>query len=74
MQVLKEYVCRVEGEFPEGKTECSQPVEVVSYKIGVCKVDNLNNWNNFNNWKNLNTPLYDFLTGVYARQGVQDRV
>jgi len=37
-QVLKEYVCRVEGEFPEGKTECGQPVEVVSYKIGVCKV------------------------------------
>jgi len=37
-QVLKEYVCRVDGEFPEGKTECSQPVEVVSYKIGVCKV------------------------------------
>ena len=81
--MLKEYVCRVEGEFPEGKTECSQPVEVVSYKIGVCKVNNwnnLNNWNNWNNlnnlnnWKNLNTPLYDFLTGVYARQGVQDRV
>ena len=38
LKVLKEYVCRVEGEFPEGKTECSQPVEVVSYKIGVCKV------------------------------------
>ena len=37
--MLKEYVCRVEGEFPEGKTECSQPVEVVSYKIGVCKVE-----------------------------------
>jgi len=37
-QVMKEYVCRVLGEFPEGKTECSQPVEVVSYKIGVCKV------------------------------------
>jgi len=37
-QVLKEYVCRVEGEFPEGVTECTQPVEVVSYKIGVCKV------------------------------------
>jgi len=37
-QVMKEYVCRVSGEFPEGKTECSQPVEVVSYKIGVCKV------------------------------------
>ena len=55
--MLKEYVCRVEGEFPEGKTECSQPVEVVSYKIGVCKVENLNN---------LNTLLYHFLTGVYA--------
>ena len=37
-QVLKEYVCRVEGEFPEGCTQCTQPVEVVSYKIGVCKV------------------------------------
>jgi hypothetical protein len=37
-QVLKEYVCRVEGEFPEGLTQCTQPVEVVSYKIGVCKV------------------------------------
>ena len=72
--MLKEYVCRVEGEFPEGKTECSQPVEVVSYKIGVCKVNNWNNLNNLNNWKNLNTSLYDFLTGVYARQGVQDRV
>ena len=24
--------------FPRGKTECCQPVEVVSYKIGVCKV------------------------------------
>ena len=39
--MLKEYVCRVEGEFPEGKTECSQPVEVVSYKIGVCKVNKI---------------------------------
>jgi len=37
-EVRKEYVCRVEGEFPPGRTECSQPVEVVSYKIGVCKV------------------------------------
>ena len=62
--MLKEYVCRVEGEFPEGKTECSQPVEVVSYKIGVCKVDNAKNFNNLNN---LNTSLYDFFTGVYAR-------
>ncbi|XP_023340108.1 RNA pseudouridylate synthase domain-containing protein 2 isoform X2 [Eurytemora carolleeae] len=37
-QVMKEYVCRVDGEFPPGRTECCQPVEVVSYKIGVCKV------------------------------------
>ncbi|XP_075151835.1 pseudouridylate synthase RPUSD2-like isoform X2 [Haematobia irritans] len=37
-QVQKEYVCRVEGNFPEGILECDEPIEVVSYKIGVCKV------------------------------------
>ncbi|TMW46612.1 hypothetical protein DOY81_008308 [Sarcophaga bullata] len=37
-QVQKEYICRVEGNFPEGIIECSEPIEVVSYKIGVCKV------------------------------------
>ncbi|CAD7085450.1 unnamed protein product [Hermetia illucens] len=37
-QVQKEYVCRVEGEFPDGIIECKEPIEVVSYKIGVCKV------------------------------------
>ncbi|CAG7733055.1 unnamed protein product [Allacma fusca] len=37
-QVSKEYVCRVEGEFPEQEIECCEPIEVVSYKIGVCKV------------------------------------
>ena len=37
-QVQKEYVCRVEGEFPEGLITCKEPIEVVSYKIGVCKV------------------------------------
>ncbi|XP_065357201.1 pseudouridylate synthase RPUSD2-like isoform X3 [Calliphora vicina] len=37
-QVQKEYICRVEGEFPEGVIECNEPIEVVSYKIGVCKV------------------------------------
>ncbi|CAG9858944.1 unnamed protein product [Phyllotreta striolata] len=36
--VSKEYVCRVEGEFPDETIECNQPIEVVSYKIGVCKV------------------------------------
>ncbi|XP_075213779.1 rluA pseudouridine synthase 2 [Lycorma delicatula] len=37
-QVQKEYVCRVEGEFPDEVISCSEPIEVVSYKIGVCKV------------------------------------
>ncbi|XP_023246727.1 RNA pseudouridylate synthase domain-containing protein 2-like isoform X1 [Copidosoma floridanum] len=37
-QVQKQYVCRVEGEFPEEEIVCSEPIEVVSYKIGVCKV------------------------------------
>ncbi|ODM99685.1 RNA pseudouridylate synthase domain-containing protein 2 [Orchesella cincta] len=36
--VQKEYVCRVEGTFPDEEIECSEPIEVVSYKIGVCKV------------------------------------
>ncbi|XP_013200385.2 pseudouridylate synthase RPUSD2 isoform X2 [Amyelois transitella] len=37
-QVQKEYVCRVDGLFPEEEIECQEPIEVVSYKIGVCKV------------------------------------
>ncbi|XP_050426931.1 pseudouridylate synthase RPUSD2-like [Adelges cooleyi] len=37
-QVNKQYVCRVEGKFPEQTVECNEPIEVVSYKIGVCKV------------------------------------
>ncbi|KRG03703.1 RNA pseudouridylate synthase domain-containing protein 2 isoform X1 [Drosophila mojavensis] len=37
-QVQKEYVCCVEGHFPDGIIECNEPIEVVSYKIGVCKV------------------------------------
>jgi len=36
-KVKKQYVCRVEGKFPES-VECEEPIEVVSYKIGVCKV------------------------------------
>lgn len=28
----------MEGEFPEEEVVCSEPIEVVSYKIGVCKV------------------------------------
>ncbi|XP_011308018.1 RNA pseudouridylate synthase domain-containing protein 2 [Fopius arisanus] len=37
-QVHKQYVCRVEGAFPEDEVVCSEAIEVVSYKIGVCKV------------------------------------
>jgi len=37
-QVTKEYVCRVEGEFPSESITCKEAIEVVSYKIGVCKV------------------------------------
>lgn len=36
--VQKEYVCRVEGDFPYEMVECKEPIEVVSFKIGVCKV------------------------------------
>jgi len=31
-------VCRVVGAFPEGLVHCREPIEVLSYKIGVCKV------------------------------------
>ncbi|XP_032882475.1 RNA pseudouridylate synthase domain-containing protein 2 [Amblyraja radiata] len=37
-QVQKEYVCRVEGEFPASEVTCVQPILVVSYKVGVCRV------------------------------------
>lgn len=36
-KVNKQYVCRVDGRFPDS-VECDQPIEVISYKIGVCKV------------------------------------
>uniref|UniRef100_A0AAV2JBU7 Pseudouridylate synthase RPUSD2 n=1 Tax=Knipowitschia caucasica TaxID=637954 RepID=A0AAV2JBU7_KNICA len=38
-QLVKEYVCRVEGEFPEGEITCEEPILVVSFKIGLCRVD-----------------------------------
>lgn len=38
LQVHKQYVCRVEGKFPDEEIVCSESIEVVSYKIGVCKV------------------------------------
>ncbi|XP_023319674.1 RNA pseudouridylate synthase domain-containing protein 2 [Eurytemora carolleeae] len=36
--VRKEYICRVQGKFPKGLVQCREPMEVISYKIGVCKV------------------------------------
>ncbi|XP_042244284.1 RNA pseudouridylate synthase domain-containing protein 2 [Thunnus maccoyii] len=38
-QLEKEYVCRVEGEFPETELVCEEPILVVSFKIGLCRVD-----------------------------------
>lgn len=38
-QLEKEYVCRVEGDFPEEEVICEQPILVVSFKIGLCRVD-----------------------------------
>lgn len=31
-------MCRVEGEFPEGELICEEPILVVSFKIGLCRV------------------------------------
>ncbi|XP_006831964.1 PREDICTED: RNA pseudouridylate synthase domain-containing protein 2 [Chrysochloris asiatica] len=38
-QLEKEYVCRVAGEFPAEEVTCKEPILVVSYKVGVCRVD-----------------------------------
>ena len=38
-EVHKEYVCRVVGEFPEEEVVCEEPLEVISYKIGLVVVD-----------------------------------
>ncbi|XP_013773914.1 RNA pseudouridylate synthase domain-containing protein 2-like isoform X2 [Limulus polyphemus] len=37
-QVSKEYVCRVDGNFPDQPVCCVEPIEVISHKIGVCVV------------------------------------
>ncbi|XP_065828774.1 pseudouridylate synthase RPUSD2-like [Oscarella lobularis] len=37
-EVQKEYVCRVDGEFPTVRVECNEPIATVSHKIGVCFV------------------------------------
>jgi len=37
-EIEKEYVCRVQGEFPSEEVDCEEPIVVVSHKIGVCRV------------------------------------
>lgn len=37
-EIEKEYVCRVQGEFPSETIDCEEPVLIVSHKIGVCRV------------------------------------
>ncbi|KAH9393542.1 RNA pseudouridylate synthase domain containing protein 2, partial [Tyrophagus putrescentiae] len=37
-EMHKEYVCRVEGKFPDGVTEVDQPIETIAHKIGICIV------------------------------------
>ncbi|KAF9137116.1 hypothetical protein BG015_002842 [Linnemannia schmuckeri] len=32
-EIKKEYVCKVKGEFPDGVTECHQPIHVASFKL-----------------------------------------
>lgn len=34
-KVKKEYVCRVEGDFPDGLIVCKEPIEVISPKMGI---------------------------------------
>ncbi|XP_028409988.1 RNA pseudouridylate synthase domain-containing protein 2-like [Dendronephthya gigantea] len=37
-ELQKEYVCKVQGEFPSDKIDCCEPIGVISHKIGVCRV------------------------------------
>lgn len=39
-QIQKEYVCRVEGEFPEGEVVCEAPIKTISYKLSINYVHN----------------------------------
>ncbi|CAG0894503.1 unnamed protein product [Darwinula stevensoni] len=37
-ELVKEYICRVDGCFPEEPVICKEPIECISFKIGVSKV------------------------------------
>lgn len=38
-RVQKEYLCRVQGQFPPDPIVCREPIEILSHKIGICLVD-----------------------------------
>ncbi|KAJ2498616.1 DRAP deaminase [Coemansia sp. RSA 1972] len=38
-RIQKEYVCRVQGEFPEGRIVCDQPIRVIAHKLALNCVD-----------------------------------
>ncbi|KAJ2480351.1 DRAP deaminase [Coemansia sp. RSA 2131] len=38
-KIQKEYVCRVQGEFPEGRIVCDQPIRVIAHKLALNCVD-----------------------------------
>ncbi|KAK2142173.1 hypothetical protein LSH36_988g00056 [Paralvinella palmiformis] len=40
-QLQKEYVCRVEGDFPSGTVECQKPIGLLSHKLGIQYITNL---------------------------------
>ncbi|KAJ1943085.1 DRAP deaminase, partial [Linderina pennispora] len=35
----KEYICKVKGEFPEGRIVCDQPIRVIAHKLSLNCVD-----------------------------------
>ncbi|XP_064641365.1 pseudouridylate synthase RPUSD2-like [Lineus longissimus] len=37
-QILKEYVCRVVGEFPSERVECTESMDILSPKLGIHRV------------------------------------
>ncbi|KAJ1950017.1 DRAP deaminase, partial [Linderina macrospora] len=38
-RIQKEYICKVKGEFPEGKIVCDQPIRVIAHKLSLNCVD-----------------------------------
>ncbi|CAI8032883.1 RNA pseudouridylate synthase domain-containing protein 2 [Geodia barretti] len=38
-QVSKEYICKVHGKFPDEPVLCTEPIVIVTHKLGICRVD-----------------------------------